>query len=100
MTGYNLEEVVGQTPRLLKSGRYDEAFYKQMWKTLLDGQVWHGEMVNRSKDGGLYTGRADHHSRARRENQITHFIAIKQDIRRPQAGRRSPPLGRMPTTAA
>ena len=54
VTGYTLDEAVGKTPRLLKSGKHDEALYKGFWKTILSGETWRGEFINRRKDGGLY----------------------------------------------
>lgn len=55
MTGYRAEEAIGSTLRLLKSGLQDEAFYRTLWGTVLAGRSWHGELVNRRKDGTLYT---------------------------------------------
>ena len=80
LTGYSAAEALGQTPSLLKSGRQDQAFYKEMWKTILAGRVWHGEIVNRRKDGGLYTEDATITPLMDTRGQVTHFVAIKQDI--------------------
>ena len=55
ITGYSREEVLGQNPRILKSGKHDPEFYQQLWETILKGQPWHGEIINRRKDGSLYT---------------------------------------------
>jgi PAS domain S-box-containing protein len=55
LTGYAVEEVIGQNTRLLKSGQQEDAFYRDMWCTICAGQVWYGELVNRRKDGSLYT---------------------------------------------
>ncbi|MBL1174839.1 PAS domain S-box protein [Pantanalinema sp. GBBB05] len=80
MTGYSLEEAIGTCPsKLLQSGQQDCAFYQSLWTTILAGQPWRGEIINRRKDGSLYiesetiTPVFDHHQR------ISHFIAIKQD---------------------
>ncbi len=54
LTGYALEEVLGQTSRFLKSGVHDEAFYRQLWQTVHAGRIWRGEIINRRKDGTLY----------------------------------------------
>lgn len=54
LTGYSLDELRGQNPRVLRSGLHDEAFYASLWRTVLAGEVWHGEVVNRRKDGSLY----------------------------------------------
>jgi PAS domain S-box-containing protein len=55
LTGYSSEDAVGQNPRVLKSDKHDEAFYKGMWDTIKSGQVWQGEVINQRKDGSLYT---------------------------------------------
>jgi diguanylate cyclase (GGDEF)-like protein/PAS domain S-box-containing protein len=78
-TGYTAEEAVGQTPRLLRSGLMKPAFYETMWSTILSGEVFRGELVNRRKDGTLYVEEMSI-TPVRREGEITHFVAIKQDI--------------------
>src|ERR1019366_8894888 len=55
MTGYSEEEVLGKNPRLLKSGEQTESYYAELWSTISSGKVWHGELVNRRKDGTTYT---------------------------------------------
>ena len=55
LTGYETGEVAGRTPSVLKSGNQDENFYKELWQTIMSGEVWQGELVNRRKDGSLYT---------------------------------------------
>ena len=55
MTGYSEQDAVGRTPALLRSGRQTQQFYQQLWTTILSGQEWEGELVNRRKDGILYT---------------------------------------------
>ena len=80
LTGYPLEEVVGQNPRILKSGKQDESLYRNLWNTILAGKIWKGEIENRKKDGQLYTEEmtiAPVHSVS---GAITNFIAIKQDV--------------------
>lgn len=78
--GYTLEEAVGQNPRILKSGKHDHAFYKNLWATILRGEVWRGEIVNRKKDQSLITELATITPVKDEHGAITHFIAIKQDI--------------------
>ena len=80
LTGYSAEEVGGRKPQILKSGKHTSAFYADLWKTITSGNVWHGEITNRRKDGSLYQEemtvtpvRSDH-------GDITHFVAIKLDI--------------------
>jgi PAS domain S-box-containing protein len=79
-TGYTLEEAVGQNARLLQSGKHDAAFYHQLWATILGGGVWSGEMVNRRKDGSLFTEEAVITPVQDDRGEITHFVAIKQDV--------------------
>jgi len=80
ITGYSFSDVWGQTPRLLKSGSHDAAFYQTMWETINAGTVWSGEVVNRRKDGGLYTEEVTITPVRDRDGAITHFIAITTDI--------------------
>ena len=80
MTGYPAEEVVGQNTRLLKSDRQDAAYYRELWKTVLAGEVWHGELINRRKDGTHYTEQMSITPVRDPTGAITNFIAIKQDV--------------------
>ena len=81
MTGYTAGEVIGRNPRdLLKSGKQDAAFYKNMWETILAGKVWHGDIINRRKDGSLYTEEQTITPFADPDGKVTHFIGIKQDV--------------------
>ncbi len=54
MTGYTAAEAIGKTPAILKSGKHDTAFYRQLWNTLQSGQVFEAEFINRKKNGDLY----------------------------------------------
>lgn len=80
ITGYSAEEVVGHNPRLLKSGRHDEVFYKNLWDTINSGMVWQGEIVNRRKDGTMYVEDMTITPVRNDAGGISHFIAVKQDI--------------------
>jgi two-component system, cell cycle sensor histidine kinase and response regulator CckA len=80
LTGYSAAEAMGQNPRVLKSGRHDRAFYHKLWHTILAGGVWQGEIVNKRKDGALYTEEMTITPVLDAGGVITHFIAIKQDI--------------------
>jgi PAS domain S-box-containing protein len=80
LTGYTIAEVIGQNPRFLKSGEQDTAFYREMWDTILAGQVWHGELVNKRKDGSFYTEEMTITPVAGDPGQVNRFIAIKQDV--------------------
>ena len=80
LTGYSSQEVIGRNPRLLNSGKHNQRFYEDNWKTILSGHVWSGEMVNRRKDGTLYTEEQSITPVKDDEGKVSHFIAIKQDI--------------------
>lgn len=79
MTGYWFSELVGKNPRILKSGEQDGAFYEQLWRTILSGEVWHGEITNRKKNGELYREEMTI-APLISEGHVTHFVAVKQDI--------------------
>ena len=80
LTGYTGAEAVGKNPRdLVKSEQHTQAFYKNLWDTILSGQVWRGEMVNRRKDHSLYTEEQTITPVRDGQGAITHFIAVKQD---------------------
>ena len=80
MTGYSAEEVQGKNPRILKSGLVPQEIYKNLWNTILSGNVWHGELINRRKDGTIITEEQTIAPVRDGSGQIIHFIAIKQDI--------------------
>jgi len=80
ITGYSREEVMGKNPRVLKSGEQDPALYQQLWASILNGQAWHGELINRRKDGSLYTEEMNIAPVRNPGGEITHFIATKQDV--------------------
>jgi PAS domain S-box-containing protein len=80
LAGYSAGELVGQTPRVLKSGNYDRNFYEAMWATLRAGQTWHGEIVNRRKDGSLYVGEQTITPVRTHGQATTHFVAVFSEI--------------------
>jgi len=80
LTGYNAAEAIGQNPRLLSSGKHDSSFYASLWETISSGDVWHGELTNRRKDGSLYQEEMTIAPVRAENDEITHFVAIKQDI--------------------
>ena len=82
ITGHSREEAVGRNMRILKSGKHDERFYKEMWATLSKGEVWQGRFINRKKDGTLYD-EEDTISPVRDSfGKIVNFVAGKRDITR------------------
>lgn len=80
MSGFRLKELVGETPRALKSEQHDVRFYEQLWETILSGQVWSGEIVERRKSGELYTVHQTITPLTNSRGEITHFIAVHEDI--------------------
>jgi PAS domain S-box-containing protein len=80
MTGYELDDVISRTPRVLKSGHHDAAFYTGLWDTIRAGRVWRGEMVNRRKDGSFYDEEQTITPVLDDRGVTAHFVAIKQDI--------------------
>lgn len=79
MTGYDQEEAIGQTPAILKSGEQDKEFYRDLWETIVEGDVWNGEIINQRKDGSQYA--VDQTISPLTENgEITGFVAINRDI--------------------
>jgi PAS domain S-box-containing protein len=80
-TGYGAEEAIGRNPRaLLKSGAHDGLFYKQLWETILAGNVWRGELINRRKDGSRYPEMNSITPVRGSKGEISHFIAVKRDL--------------------
>ena len=80
LTGYTLDDVLGQNPRLLKSGKHDEKFYREMWKTISGGATWHGQLVNRRKDGTLYTEEMWISPVRGPYGETASFVCMKRDI--------------------
>ncbi len=80
MTGYRREEVIGRNPRILKSGKHDAAFYRDLWGTLAGGRDWTGRLINRRKDGTLYTEEttiSPVHSEA---GELVSYVALRRDV--------------------
>jgi diguanylate cyclase (GGDEF)-like protein/PAS domain S-box-containing protein len=80
MTGYSADDVRGKNPRILKSGLVPQDIYANLWSTILSGNVWHGELINRRKDGNVITEEQTIAPVRDSSGKIIHFIAIKQDI--------------------
>lgn len=80
LTGYSIEETIGQNMRILKSGKQPLSFYKEMWDTIKSGRVWHGQLVNRRKDGTLYEEEMTITPVRDENGRIVNFVAIKSDI--------------------
>ncbi len=82
MTGYRKEEVLGKTPRMLKSGEHGKSYYASLWSTITSGKPWNGEVINRRKDGTTYAEEMTITPVTHEQNGVaqTYFIAIKRDI--------------------
>ncbi|HEB72953.1 MAG TPA: PAS domain S-box protein [Nitrospirae bacterium] len=80
ITGYTPEEAIGQNPRIQKSGRQDEAFYKNLWDTITSGKVWTGHFVNKKKDGSYYEEDATISPVPDSSGNIISFVAVKRDV--------------------
>jgi diguanylate cyclase (GGDEF)-like protein/PAS domain S-box-containing protein len=80
MTGYAMDELVGEHTRILKSGKHPPDTYKELWDTVLRGQVWSGTIINRRKDGSFYHEEQTIAPVVDDDGEISHFVAIKQDI--------------------
>jgi PAS domain S-box-containing protein len=80
VTGYTKEEVLGQTPRILKSGKQDEAFYHQLWSTISEGNCFKGRLINKRKDGTLYTEEVTISPVCDTAGKVINYVAVKSDV--------------------
>ncbi|MDH3355741.1 MAG: diguanylate cyclase, partial [Chromatiales bacterium] len=80
LTGYSAEESIGQSPHILSSGEQDIHYYIELWKSLLSGERWSSEIINRKKDGGLYVAQQTITSIYDEHGDIQSFIAIQEDV--------------------
>lgn len=80
LTGYTVEEAVGRNPRILKSGETPQEIYDEMWLEISQGKTWRGELKNRKKNGELYWELASISPVVDETGQITHYLAVKEDI--------------------
>jgi PAS domain S-box-containing protein len=80
VTGYAFQEVIGQNPRILKSGFTSDEEYKYLWQTLLSGHEWHGELLNKKKDGTLFWESVTISPILDDRGEITHFVGVKEDV--------------------
>lgn len=80
VSGYNREEIIGQNPRILKSGLTLEQTYQAMWETISAGHIWHGELHNRRKNGELFIENTVIAPVTDDDGRTTHFVALKEDI--------------------
>lgn len=80
VTGYTQEEVIGENPRLLKSGLTPPERHVELWNTIKSNEIWHGELINKRKSGETYYESAIISPIIDEQGIITHFVGIKEDI--------------------
>ena len=82
VSGYSSGDAIGRHPRILKSGKQDEAVYRQLWRAITAGNVWEGRLVNRRKDGTLYTGDIIITPVRDQHGEIVNYVATQHDVSR------------------
>ena len=79
-TGYNLNEVIGMNPRMMSSGKHDNAFYAGMWQQLLGTGSWSGEILDKRKNGDIYPKSIKITAVKNEQQNITHYVSVFSDI--------------------
>jgi len=79
-TGYMAGEVIGRTPRILKSGRYDGGYYRELWATILSGNVWRSTTINRTKTGREFHAEQTITPLKEPDGRVTHFVSVVKDV--------------------
>jgi len=82
VSGYSRAEVVGQSPDILSSGKHDDAFFQELWETITSGQVWYSRIINKKKDGTLYTEEITISPIRDKSGNIINFVEVKRDVTR------------------
>lgn len=82
ITGYESEEIIGKNPRILKSGKHDPAFYRNLWDTISRGDVWSGVLINRKKDGSLIHEEGTISPVKDSEGNIINYVKVTRDVTR------------------
>lgn len=80
LTGYDVEEVIGQKPTIFQTEQQDSAMYHEIWETIRAGNEWRGELKNRTKDGALYWAQHYIAPITDSDGNITHFVGIQEDV--------------------
>ena len=78
--GYTRQEAVGKNPRILKSGKHDDAFYRQMWESLVQGRVWSGRIINKKKNGALYEEEMTISPIRDSAGKVINYVAVNRDV--------------------
>ena len=82
ITGYTRAEALDKNPRILKSGKHDIAFYREMWATIKRGEAWHGRMINKRKDGSQFEEDATISPVRDASGKVVNYVAVKRDVTR------------------
>lgn len=80
ISGYSEDELIKNEPSVLRSAAHEPEFYKEMWDTIRSGRTWQGQIVNRHKDGHLYTAEQSITPINDNAGRLTHYVAIQEDI--------------------
>ena len=80
LTGYDGDEIAGETPEVLNSGRQDPQFYERLWETIRSGNIWEAELINQTKSGELYYAEHTIAPIVGDDGEITNFVAVQKDI--------------------
>ncbi len=80
ISGYKKEEALGKNPKIQSSGEENREFYKNLWNTILKGQIWKGTFKNKKKNGEIYWEESSISPIINSQGKITHFVAVKEDI--------------------
>lgn len=80
ISGYTRDELIGNDHRMLRSGQHDQKFFRQMYRTIASGHVWHGEICNRRRDGALYWVDTTIVPHVSESGKVTSYVAIRFDI--------------------
>lgn len=80
VTGYSRHEVIGQNARIFKSGLQDEAFYRDLWRTISRGEIWRGRLTNKRRNGSVYTEEMTVSPVCDHSGAIVNYVAVKRDI--------------------
>ncbi len=80
LTGYSRDEAIGKNSRMLHSGKQPASFYEKMWKTILSGNVWHGKVTDKKKDGTSYPVMETISPIKNELGEVTHFVGHQQDL--------------------
>ncbi len=80
ITGYTSDEVLGESIEIVRSGEHPDAYYRELWNTIISGESWRGQFLNRRKDGTLYWEQVSISPVYNNSGRMTHFIGIREDI--------------------